>query len=89
MVFAILRYCILYRELGQACEEVHGADGVVLQMCYEESDELIQQGVKINVIGKRGNMSEKVIEHLELIEKTTSAGDKLDVMLALNYGSRE
>ena len=42
----------------------------------------------MRIIGRRTRFSARVLEHLDRIESRTAAGDKLTVILALDYSSR-
>ena len=50
-------------------------------------DELHRQNIKLQIIGVR-NFSPKLNKLLNLSEKKTSKNDKLQINLALNYGSK-
>ncbi len=53
-----------------------------------EADELNQQGVKINIIGRRNNLDEKLLRKIEWIEDLTQSNNKLELNIAFNYGGR-
>ena len=50
---------------------------------------LVQQGVKINIIGKRSKLPKDIIKSLKIIEKKTQKNNKITINLALNYGAKE
>ena len=50
-------------------------------------DELHKQNIKIKIIGEK-NFSPKLNKLLNLVEKKTSKDTKLQINLALNYGSK-
>ena len=52
-------------------------------------NELIKKKVKLKVIGELGKFSKKLIKKIKLAEKLTSSNSKIQVNLALNYGSRQ
>lgn len=53
-----------------------------------EAEELNKQGVKINIIGRREDLDQKLIEQITWIEDLTNNNDKLELNIAFNYGGR-
>ena len=51
--------------------------------------ELHSAGVKIQIIGDRANLDAKLIRMLEDAERLTAANEKLKLIVAFNYGSRQ
>lgn len=54
-----------------------------------ETPELVKQGVRVVMIGRRDRFSERVREHLDTIESQTAAGERLTLVLAFDYSSRD
>ena len=52
-------------------------------------DELIKNGIKLKVIGNKKKFSKKLQDLLILSEKKTEKNKRLQINLALNYGSKE
>ena len=50
-------------------------------------DDLDNQGIKLNIIGKK-NISKKLNKILKFSEKKTSSNSRIQINLALNYGSK-
>ena len=50
---------------------------------------LINQGIKINIIGNKKGLPKDIIKIVRLIEKKTVKNKKIILNLALNYGSKE
>jgi len=50
---------------------------------------IINQGIKINILGRRKKLPVDIIKSLKLIEKKTASNKAITLNLALNYGSRE
>ena len=50
---------------------------------------IINQGIKINIIGKRNGLPKDVIHAIKIIEKKTFKNRTITLNLALNYGSKE
>ena len=53
-----------------------------------ETPELCKQGVRIAMIGDRSRFPAKVQEYLAQAERETAGGERLTLILALNYSSR-
>ena len=59
------------------------------QSVTKETPELVEQGVRVQIIGRRDRFSEEVRERLLHIEESTKEGDKLTLVLAFDYSSRD
>lgn len=68
--------------------EVEALMELFCESVAEQTDELVCRGVRVRVIGSRGGLSERVREHIEMVERGTAGGEALTVVLALNYSSR-
>ncbi len=53
-----------------------------------EADELDEQDVKINILGRRDNLDQKLLDKIEWIEDLTKDNNKLELNIAFNYGGR-
>ena len=53
-----------------------------------EADELNEQDVKINILGRRDNLDDKLLKKIEWIEDLTQDNKKLELNIAFNYGGR-
>ena len=87
-----VRYLTLYafstENWGRPAEEVQALMELLCKSIIDEGKELCKQGVRVEILGDRSRMSEKVQQHLSLIEEQTRKGEKLTLILALNYSSR-
>lgn len=66
-------------------------DGLMELVCTGEemhTPELKAQGVSVKIIGDRSRFSEKVLSALDRIESHTEGGERMTLVLALNYSSR-
>ena len=54
-----------------------------------ETPQLVEQGVRVVMIGRRDRFSERVCSHLEQIERETADGKHLTLVLAFDYSSRD
>ncbi len=87
-----VRYLTLYafstENWGRPAAEVDALMELLCANILKEAGPLAEQGVRVRIIGDRKRFSDKVLQHLDLLEQKTSAGDKLTLILALNYSSR-
>ena len=87
-----VKYLTLYafstENWGRPAEEVDALMELFCRSVVNESPELSKQGVRVRIIGDRSRFSDKVLEHLERIERDTAAGQRLTLVLALDYSSR-
>lgn len=87
-----IRYLTMYvfstENWGRPQEEVDALMELFCDSVMRETPRLQEKGVQVRVIGEKGNLSDKVLESLRWIEAQTAAGDRLSLILALNYSSR-
>ena len=50
---------------------------------------ILNQGIKVNIIGSKKNLPADIKEIIKYIEKKTSLNKRITLNLALNYGSKE
>ncbi len=81
-------YAFSTENWGRPAEEVDALMELLCDSVVKEAPELRAQGVRVKVIGARGGVPEKVRRHIEQIESETASGEKLTVVLAINYSSR-
>lgn len=88
-----VRYLTLYafstENWGRPQAEVDALMQLFCQSVTKETPELIEQGVQVRIIGRRDRFSAEVQERLLHIENSTAGGDKLTLVLAFDYSSRE
>lgn len=88
-----VRYLTLYafstENWGRPQAEVEALMQLFCQSVTKETPELIEQGVRVQFIGRRDRFSEEVRERLLHIEESTATGDKLTLVLAFDYSSRD
>lgn len=73
---------------GRPQQEVDMLMELLCKSVIDEVEELKRQGARVRIIGDRSRMSEKVNEHLDLIIRETAEGDRITVILAINYSAR-
>jgi len=69
-------------------EEVQGLMGLLRGVIREELSEMGKEGIRLRTIGRRQDLPEAVREELEAAIEKTKTHDRLDLILALSYGSR-
>lgn len=82
-------YAFSTENWGRPAEEVDALMTLFCSCVINETPELIEQGVKVSVIGSRTRFSEEVNARLDEIEERTAEGKVLNLILALDYSSRE
>ncbi len=88
-----VKYLTLYafstENWGRPSEEVDALMELMCMSVMNETPELKSQGAKVVIIGDKSRFSEKVQEHLNYVETQTAQGERLTLVLALNYSSRD
>ena len=86
-----VRYLTVYafstENWGRPEAEVNAIMELFCKSVINESPELQQQGVRVQVMGDRAGFSEKVLAYIDRIESETAAGERLTLVLAFNYSS--
>lgn len=86
-----VRYLTLYafstENWGRPQAEVEALMELLCQSVVNEADELAEQGVRVQVIGDRNALSDRVKDHIAEAEAKTAGGDRLTLVLAVNYSS--
>ena len=75
------------REVGLKSEVIKYPESIEEKIVLEKIEELNKQKIKLKIIGKK-NFSTKLNSLLRLSEKKTSKNKRLQINLALNYGSK-
>ena len=87
-----VRYVTFYafstENWGRPEAEVNALMELLCKSVISETPDLKKQGVQVRTIGDRSRFSEKVQFYLNQIEHETAEGDRLTMVLALNYSSR-
>ncbi len=88
-----VRYVTFYafstENWGRPEAEVNALMELLCKSVISETPDLKKQGVQVRTIGDRSRFSEKVQYYLDQIERETIEGDRLTMVLALNYSSRD
>jgi undecaprenyl diphosphate synthase len=87
-----VRYLTLYafsvENWQRPRDEVQGLMGLLRLVLREELAEMGKEGVRLRTMGRLQDLPEAVREELESAIAKTKANTKLDLILALSYGSR-
>lgn len=70
-------------------EEVDSIMKLFRMYLIGQKDRMIREGVRLGTIGDTRRFPQSVKETLDDVKKATSAGDKIDLVLAVNYGARD
>jgi undecaprenyl diphosphate synthase len=70
-------------------EEIEGLMNLFEIYLTEKRDSLVQDGVRLDAIGDLKGLPDKVREALDLTRKATESCDKINLVLAVNYGGRD
>lgn len=88
-----VKYLTLYafstENWGRPIEEVNALMELFCKSVMAETPQLVEQGVRVVMIGRRDRFSDKVRSHLDKIESSTAAGEHLTLVLAFDYSSRD
>jgi len=53
-----------------------------------EAEELNKEDIRINIIGRRTNLDQKLLDKIEWVEELTKDNKRLELNIAFNYGGR-
>ena len=81
-------YAFSTENWGRPQAEVDALMELVCKGVEMNTDDLRKNGVRVQIIGHRERFSQSVSEALERIESKTAEGEKMTLVLALNYSSR-
>ena len=54
-----------------------------------EADRLVEEGVRVNVIGRRDRLAPALLDEIEAVEARTRAGARLHLQIAVDYSGRD
>jgi undecaprenyl diphosphate synthase len=74
---------------GRPREEIDALMGLLLQFLASQRQRMLNDGVRLRVIGDLSRLSEPIQSALADAEKETSEGRALTLILALSYGGRD
>ena len=69
--------------------EINFLFDLIRKSLRKKINKIINEGIKINIIGQRKRLPKDVVKIIKLIERKTLKNRKITLNLALNYGSKE
>lgn len=81
-------YAFSTENWGRPVAEVNAIMELFCKSVVGETPELIEQGVRVKIIGEKTHFSESVLKMIDQIEQSTAEGKTLTLVLAFNYSSR-
>lgn len=70
-------------------EEIQGLFNLFKEYLISEKETMLENGIALHTIGETSYFPKDLIEVLEKTKKETEEGKKLNLVVALNYGSRD
>ena len=81
-------YAFSTENWGRPAAEVNAIMELFCKSVVGETPELIEQGVRVKIIGEKTHFSDSVLKMIDQIEQSTAEGKTLTLVLAFNYSSR-
>lgn len=82
-------YAFSTENWNRSDEEINGIFKLLIKYVDSELDKIAKNNVKINILGDRERLAQKVNEKIEQAIKRTGKNDGLIFNIALNYGGRD
>lgn len=82
-------YAFSTENWNRSDEEINGIFKLLIKYVDSELDKIAKNNVKINILGDRERLAQKVNEKIEQAIKSTEKNDGLIFNIALNYGGRD
>jgi len=70
-------------------DEVRDLMGLLRHYLRSEMEELRKNGARLRVVGSREGLAADIVEDIARAEQSTRGNTRIDVNIALNYGSRD
>ncbi len=87
-----IRYLTLYtfstENWKRPEQEVRFLFAMMIDYLQKRLPEMIREGLRMRFIGRRKQLGSELNQFCEYIEDSTSKGNRLDLLIALNYGGR-
>jgi len=74
---------------SRPASEVDELMGLLRRYIRTDLEELVQNGVKVSVIGGRDDLAPDLLRFIEEAEQRTAHNDTMELVLAFNYGGRD
>ena len=82
-------YCFSTENWKRPVEEVSFLMDLIHSFLLEQAEDMVRLGVKLSVIGDRTPLPDNVNRELDRVMTLTENCDVINLVLALNYGSRD
>ena len=82
-------YAFSRENWDRPADEVEALMSLLVEYVERESEDLLRNGVKVLVFGDLDRLSDKAQRSTHTLEATTAPGDRLQLNLAISYGSRD
>jgi undecaprenyl diphosphate synthase len=73
---------------SRPAEEVRGLMDMFARRIAGETPELHEEGVRMRFIGRRGRISQALVERMEWAERLTEGNSRITLFVAFDYGGR-
>ncbi len=87
-----IRYVTLYtfstENWKRPKEEIRFLFSIMVDYLRERLPEMVKEGLRMRFIGRRDQLGRELTQFCDYIEESTSKGERLDLLIALNYGGR-
>ena len=81
-------YAFSTENWSRPSDEVAGLMEMFAELIVSETPELDEEGVRMRFVGRRGGVSEGLLEQMDWAEAETAGNDRLALFVAFNYGGR-
>lgn len=81
-------YAFSTENWGRPASEVDAIMELFCKTVMSEAEELCSQGVRVVIMGERERFSSRVLEMIDHIEQSTAKAERMTLVLAFNYSSR-
>ena len=82
-------YAFSRENWSRPIEEIGALMSLLAEFVDREREELRDQGVRTRVFGDRGRLPPAALASVERLESTTAGGDRMQLNVAISYGSRD
>jgi undecaprenyl diphosphate synthase len=82
-------YCFSNENWKRPRPELDFLMGLLKTYLIKQSESLVAQGVRLQIIGRREGLSSEVLEIMDRTVELSSKSDQFTLCLAINYGSRQ
>jgi undecaprenyl diphosphate synthase len=85
----ITLYAFSRENWDRPADEVAALMSLLVEYVERESEDLLRNGVRVRVFGDLDRLSDTARESVQFLEANTEPGDRLQLNLAISYGSRD